>query len=153
MLNISSVKGIEKIKEANSLTNQRILAAQPRFSFQALQVQATQFSQKIRDEALKNVTDDLIKNKVIEKDGSPTKEVSAEFNFEFKTTIPTPRIVVRGCLDECNTCEDAQKQLIMLEIEGKKLQNKLLERQIELLDKSQEYRCCPEALLVESNGE
>jgi len=149
----TSDKGIEKIKEANSLTNQRILAAQPRFSFQALQVQATPFSQKIRDEALKNVTDDLIKNKVIEKDGSPTKEVSAEFNFEFKTTIPTPGIVVRGCLDECNTCEDAQKQLITLEIEGKKLQNKLLERQIELLDKSQEYRCCPEPLLVESDGE
>lgn len=32
---------------------------------------------------------------------------------------------------------------ISLDLEHKKLKNKLLERQIELLEKSQEYRCCP----------
>lgn len=33
--------------------------------------------------------------------------------------------------------------MIMLELEAKKLQNELLKRQIDLLDKSQPYRCCP----------
>ena len=35
------------------------------------------------------------------------------------------------------------RRKIILELENKKLQNDLLKRQIELLDKSQEYRCCP----------
>jgi hypothetical protein len=52
-------------------------------------------------------------------------------------------MLVKGCLDECNTCEPAFEQEIALEIEHKRLQNDLLKRQIELLDKSQEYRCCP----------
>ena len=36
--------------------------------------------------------------------------------------------------------------------ERKALENKLLERQIELLEKSQEYRCCPE-VKAESDDE
>ncbi len=32
---------------------------------------------------------------------------------------------------------------IELELARKELENKLLERQIELLENSQEYRCCP----------
>jgi hypothetical protein len=35
-------------------------------------------------------------------------------------------------------------------LERKELENKLLQRQIELLDKSQEYRCCPAGTVVEA---
>jgi hypothetical protein len=32
---------------------------------------------------------------------------------------------------------------IQLELDEMELRNKLLQRQIDLLDKAQEYRCCP----------
>ena len=50
---------------------------------------------------------------------------------------------MKGCLDPCDTCEDTRKKSIELDLVRKDLQNKLLEKQIELLEKSQEYRCCP----------
>ena len=51
-------------------------------------------------------------------------------------SLPTAGVIVKGCLDECNTCEPAARERIHL-------QNELLRKQIELLEKSQEYRCCP----------
>lgn len=48
-----------------------------------------------------------------------------------------------GMLDECDTCEPALKRQIELELEHQALQNRMLERQIELLENAQEYRCCP----------
>ena len=50
---------------------------------------------------------------------------------------------VKGCLDECNICEPEMRRRMRLELEHMDLQNKLLARQIALLEKSQEYRCCP----------
>jgi hypothetical protein len=46
-------------------------------------------------------------------------------------------------LDECNICEPELMREIELDIEHKKLENEFLKRQTELLEKSQEYRCCP----------
>jgi hypothetical protein len=46
-------------------------------------------------------------------------------------------------VDECNTCEPTLKEEIRLDLERKKLDNQMLEKQIELLEQSQEYRCCP----------
>ncbi|MCU7856485.1 MAG: hypothetical protein KZQ79_12475, partial [Candidatus Thiodiazotropha sp. (ex Lucinoma borealis)] len=65
--------------------------------------------------------------------------------FEFRTNLPTPGVVVKGCLDDCQTCEPALEERIKIELEHKHLQNELLKKQIDLLDKSQEYRCCPVA--------
>ena len=39
--------------------------------------------------------------------------------------------------------EPALKRQIELELEHQALQNRMLERQIELLENAQEYRCCP----------
>jgi hypothetical protein len=50
---------------------------------------------------------------------------------------------VKGCLDTCDVCEPELHQKIQLELKEQELKNKLLKRQIELLDKAQEYRCCP----------
>jgi predicted transcriptional regulator len=139
----TSEKATAKLKEIQSFERANTATLQPRLTFASATSTATPMSEAIRDQALANVKDDLIKNRIIEKDGKVSKEVAAEFNFEFQTSIPTPGIVVKGCLDDCNTCEEAQQQMISLEIEHQKLQNKLLARQIELLEKSQEYRCCP----------
>ncbi len=38
---------------------------------------------------------------------------------------------------------------MQLELERLDLENQLLKRQIELLDKAQEYRCCPEGATEE----
>ena len=47
-------------------------------------------------------------------------------------------------MDACGICEPEVERREELELERLALQNKLLERQIELLGQSQEYRCCPE---------
>ena len=68
---------------------------------------------------------------------------SSFISFEKKSSLPTPGVLVKGCLDDWAICEPNLEQEIALDLNRKELQNKLLERQIELLDKSQEYRCCP----------
>jgi hypothetical protein len=47
-------------------------------------------------------------------------------------------------------CEPNLEREIQLDLDRKGLENKLLQRQIELLDKSQEYRCCPAGSVVGS---
>jgi len=100
-------------------------------------------SDTVREQAVTAVKADLKKGNVLTEKGDLTKEIISELEFEFTTTIPTPGIVVKGCLDECNVCEPSMEESIKLELERKKLKNKLLQRKIELLESSQEYRCCP----------
>ena len=102
-------------------------------------------SAEVHDRVLKQVDEELVKEGILAKAG--TNEVgatlAAELAFERTYCLPTQAIVVKGCLDPCNTCEDARRKSIALDLERKALENKLLEKQIALLDKSQEYRCCP----------
>ena len=56
---------------------------------------------------------------------------------------PTPGVLVKGCLDDCDICEPELKQEMALDLARKDLENQLLKKQIDLLEKSQEYRCCP----------
>lgn len=102
-------------------------------------------STAVRDKAMSAVRDELVKAQVLDANGQLAAALKQELELEFKTSIPTPGVVVKGCLDDCNTCEPARKREIELELERLSLQNKLLARQIELLDKAQEYRCCPAA--------
>lgn len=98
----------------------------------------------IRAKALRAVDEDLVKAGVLDKvGGDVSPKLKAELEWERTTCLPTQGIVVKGCLDPCNTCEDALQKSIELDLRRKDLENRLLERQIELLDKSQEYRCCP----------
>lgn len=76
--------------------------------------------------------------------GSPTEEIIAALSWEREELLPTPGLMVKGCLDECDTCESALKRQIELELEEQALRNKMLGRQIELLEHAQEYRCCSE---------
>jgi len=100
---------------------------------------------KSRENALKTVDDELIRAGMLDKETKePTERIIAELSWERQEILPTPGLLVKGCLDECNTCEPALQRQIQLELEHQKLQNDLLRRQIELLDQSREYRCCPE---------
>jgi len=132
-----------KTEELDKAQLAHVSRYQPQMAFSASRMRTEPISADIRQKAIENVTKNLVDNKILTKEGTVSKELINEFSIEFTTSIPTPGIVVKGCLDDCNTCEDTQQEFIGLEIENQKLQNKLLEKQIELLDKSQEYRCCP----------
>ena len=99
----------------------------------------------VRAEALKAVDQDLVKAGLLDKVGGVvTKDKVTEISFESKFTLPTPGVFVRGSLDECSICEPALDREIQLDLERKRLENKRLEREIELMDKDQQHRCCPE---------
>lgn len=105
----------------------------------------TPIAERVREEVLKAVGDNLANVGLIDrKTYQLTQESRRQFSFEFHTSIPTPGLIVKGCMDKCDTCEPERQNEILLDLEHKKLENKLLQRQIDLFDKSQEYRCCPE---------
>ncbi len=90
-----------------------------------------------RAAALKEADQQLIAKNLLNKDGKISDETKLAINFEMEFSLPTPGIIVKGCLDECDVCEPLVKERMQLE-------NDLLRKQIELLEKSQQYRCCPE---------
>ena len=107
-----------------------------RFAVREL-VSAQALSDAVRDAALAEVDEDLLGQGLIDKAGGVvSKQTKEEFRFERKTSIPTAGIIVKGCLDTCDVCEPGLKRKIELELE-------LQKKQIDLLEKSQEYRCCP----------
>jgi hypothetical protein len=98
-----------------------------------------------RKAALEQVDKDLTEEGLLDKvGGAVSPKAQASFSWERTLQLPTPGILVKGYLDECDICEPALQKQIELELERKDLENKLLARQIDLLDKAQEYRCCPE---------
>jgi len=99
----------------------------------------------IRADALKAVDQDLVKAGLLDKvGGNVTKDKVTEISFENKFTLPTAGVFVRGCLDECSICEATLDREIELDLERKRLENERLKREIDLMDKDQQHRCCPE---------
>jgi len=112
------------------------------FMFEARQVEP--LPDDICAEALAAVDAQLVAAGLIEADGGAvSRRAQEEFGFKRTTSLPTAGVIVKGCLDDCDTCESTLERSIQLDLERKELENKLLARQIELLDKAQEYRCCP----------
>jgi len=101
---------------------------------------------ELRIKALAEVDAKLLRQRMIDKPGGVvSQEIKAEIDYERQTSIPTAGVIVKSCLDDCNICEEEVQTREKLELTKLDLQNKLLTKQIELLEKSQEYRCCPEA--------
>lgn len=92
---------------------------------------------ELRNKALKEVDDQLANRKLIDNKGKVTQETKLTIDFESEFSLPTAGILVKGCLDDCDICEPLVKERMQLE-------NDLLRKQIELLEKSQQYRCCAE---------
>jgi len=97
----------------------------------------------VREQAIKQVQKELMAEKLIDAKGDVTPEAAKQYSFEKDSALPTPGILVKGCLDDCDVCEPSLMREIELDLENKHLQNELLKKQIALLEKSQEYRCCP----------
>jgi hypothetical protein len=124
--------------------NQTLLASRLSTNSFAVAQPAEPLSAEIRAKALAAVDDDLAKAGLIDrKTGAATDEAKASFAFEATSSLPTPGMLVRGCLDDCDICEPALMREIELDLERKALENELLKRRIEILHRSQEYRCCP----------
>jgi len=96
-----------------------------------------------RAAALRLVDQELMREGLLTKDGQVSEQARARFEWEREIALPTAGIVVKACLDECNTCEPSLEREIELDLQRKHLENELLKKQISLLEKSQEYRCCP----------
>ncbi|HEU5100197.1 MAG TPA: hypothetical protein VFU22_14310 [Roseiflexaceae bacterium] len=97
-----------------------------------------------RQKALDEVRAELARVGLLDREtGLISPAAQERFGYSRTTSLPTPGIIVKGCLDECDVCEPELHRAIELELERKALENKLLARQIELLERSQEYRCCP----------
>ena len=97
----------------------------------------------LKARALQQVDQSLVKEGLLDKRGKVSDETVTELSFERVSSLPTPGMLVKGCLDDCDVCEPSLEKAIELELEHKQLQNELLKKQIALLENSQEYRCCP----------
>jgi hypothetical protein len=101
-------------------------------------------TKELRNAALEEVDVQLVEEGLIEKvGGSLTQSAKDEFGYTQTTALPTAGVIVKGCLDTCSVCEPEVEKKIQYELDRMDLENQLLKRQIALLDKSQEYRCCP----------
>lgn len=91
-------------------------------------------SPKLREQALRDVDDRLAAIGLIDREsGKVSGRIKAEIDYERRTALPTAGIFVKGCLDQCCTCEPQLEKRIALELEALELQNKLLARRIELM--------------------
>ena len=98
----------------------------------------------VRRQALLAVDKQLVAAKLLDKvEGKASSEARKQFSFELRSSLPTPGVLVKGCLDDCDTCEPTLQQEIELDLERKRLENERLKREIELMDKDQQHRCCP----------
>jgi hypothetical protein len=112
-------------------------------SFTSL-AQQTPIGVGVRQAALQQVDQDLVEEGLLEKvGGSVAPAAQKAAGWERTMSLPTPGVLVKGCLDDCDICEPELKRLMDLEATRKDLENQLLKKQIDLLEKSQEYRCCP----------
>jgi hypothetical protein len=89
--------------------------------------------------ALDSVINQLVQQGLVDKETSQvSKSAQEELGYERKTSTPTAGVIVKNCLDECGICEPHVVKREELGIgAGLELQNQLLARQIELLDKAQ----------------
>ena len=100
-------------------------------------------SDALRKAELKQDDAALVSEGLLTPAGTVAPQAQKQFEVTVESCIPTPGIIVKGCIDDCDVCEPELENKIQLELEEQDLKNQLLKRQIELLDKSQEYRCCP----------
>jgi len=120
-------------------------AASPGFAALAFVAGAAKpIDEAARAAAVAAVDEQLVAEGLLTKAGQVSAQAQSLLGWEREVALPTAGVIVKGCLDECDVCEPSLDREIELELERKHLENELLKRQIELLDKAQEYRCCPD---------
>lgn len=141
---VLATAGVAAVSAANFDFSSLSFAAAPALNrpvFSAESNLGTAIEGETRIKALKEVDEQLMAKNLIDKAGNVATETKQKIEFEMEFSLPTPGIIVKGCLDDCDTCEPFVKERMQLE-------NDLLRKQIELLEKSQDYRCCPPAPVI-----
>lgn len=145
----ASVLATQKDRVATEQVGRESVGAFERYAFTAggvtEKVAAQEpLSARARQEALDLVGKDLAAQGLLTApDGTVSPQAQTNFALAIESCLPTPGIIVKGCIDDCDICEPELKKKVELELVEQDLKNQLLKRQIELLDKAQEYRCCP----------
>jgi hypothetical protein len=104
------------------------------------------FPPNVQKAALAEVDKELVAEGLLDKDGKPNADFVKAVCWEKQIALPTPGLLVKGCLDECSICESELERKVDLELERMQLENELLKKKISLLEKSQEYRCCADGI-------
>src|SRR5215471_18522829 len=95
------------------------------------------FPVNLRKAALQVVDQDLVGEGLLDKvGGQVSPEAVKRFSWQKDLSLPTPGVLVKGCLDDCDICEPELKQQRQLELARQDLENQLLKKQIDLLEKS-----------------
>jgi hypothetical protein len=132
----------------------RVVAGrQPLLAARAFALGASAIDDDTRRAALAAAQAELHKAGMVDKTGAPTSAIVAQLSWERQELLPTGGLMVKGCLDECNVCDEMRIMDVETQLENKRLQNELLKRQTELLDKHADYRCCPAGEEESGNGE
>jgi hypothetical protein len=148
----TSAVGLTSVNVLATDTQKRALAAEPiaRLNLaggagRAAFVGAVQLPLvDVREAALKQVDTDLVKEGLLDKVGGAVSPAAKKrFSFELKSALPTPGVLVKGCLDDCDVCEPTLHESMQLDLDRKKLENEKLKREIDLMDQDQQHRCCP----------
>ena len=101
----------------------------------------TPLAPDLRAKALADVDARLVAAGLLDKaTGKVAPAIKLEIDYTRRTSLPTAGVIVKGCLDTCSTCEPELDRKIALELDNLDLQNQLLKRQIELLDRSAPYQ-------------
>jgi hypothetical protein len=136
--------GRTSVTEANNFGSATgALATRTQLQTVALAVAPAPIPVAVRAAALAAVDADLQKEGLLDKNGNVSPDAVKQFSWERDICLPTPGVIVKGCLDECSICEPEVEQKIQLELKRMDLENQLLQKKIDLLEKAQEYRCCP----------
>lgn len=102
------------------------------------------FDAATRQLAVDAVIAQLAEEGLLDADGQVSQAARERYRWDRSLTLPTPGVQVRGCLDECDTCEPELHRKIELELQRMDLENQLLARRIELMATDQDHRCCPQ---------
>ena len=93
-------------------------------------------SEEVREKARLHVEQQLVNAGLLAKGGGGiSAQVQSDLCFERSFSLPTPGIIVKGCLDDCNVCEPLRKREYELELESKHLENQRLKHQLETGEK------------------
>lgn len=136
---VARQSAIERLADSSSTVSAKRLSAFARVSSSS----AFEIDNDTRRAALAAVQAELEHEGLVKNDGTPTEHIRAQLSWEQETLLPTGGLMIKGCLDECNVCDDLRIEEVKADIERKRLENKLLEKKIELLEKHSDYRCCP----------
>lgn len=123
----------------------RVIGSDQPLAAAALRLQLPALTAALRAQAIKQVQDELMHQGLLDANGAVAVDARKRYSFVRQSSLPTPGVLVKGCLDDCDVCEPTRLQSIELDLARKQLQNQLLQKQIALLEQSQEYRCCPPA--------